>query len=245
MARTPARNANAPQDQQPPGKKGSPKKAGKDRLQIKVTSTKQARRIAYLFKILKLAADIEVIWCEKSPRDDAFLYPLVKNIEGANQFGDEGVIAVTHRRISRTDNSVLFNANDSYPRRLIVRTIDESTPESRRAILMLFRDFMMRPENNRFGYEYVVDNTSDVTPLSDDMLEPVNAYIPDSSIVNVILAVYENDDKTWYSRNLDIAADYFGDMPYPRYAIDMLGYPDSNAVGTGAFAPGFNPSNAN
>lgn len=245
MARTPARNANAPQDQQPPGKKGSPKKAGKDRLQIKVTSTKQARRIAYLFKILKLAADIEVIWCEKSPRDDAFLYPLVKNIEGANQFGDEGVIAVTHRRISRTDNSVLFNANDSYPRRLIVRTIDESTPESRRAILMLFRDFMMRPENNRFGYEYVVDNTSDVTPLSDDMLEPVNAYIPDSSIVNVILAVYENDDKTWYSRNVDIAADYFGDMPYPRYAIDMLGYPDSNEVGTGAFAPGFNPSNAN
>jgi hypothetical protein len=110
---------------------------------------------------------------------------------------------------------------------------------------MLFRDFMMRPENNRFGYEYVVDNTSDVTPLSDDMLEPVNAYIPDSSIVNVILAVYENDDKTWYSRNVDIAADYFGDMPYPRYAIDMLGYPDSNAVGTGAFAPGFNPSNAN
>jgi len=163
MARTPARNANAPQDQQPPGKKGSPKKAGKDRLQIKVTSTKQARRIAYLFKILKLAADIEVIWCEKSPRDDAFLYPLVKNIEGVNQFGNEGVIAVTHRRISRTDNSVLFNANDSsYPRRLIVRTIDESTPESRRAILMLFRDFMMRPENNRFGYEYVVDNTSDV-----------------------------------------------------------------------------------
>jgi hypothetical protein len=42
-------------------------------------------------------------------------------------------------------------------------------------MLMLFRDFMMHPENNRYGYEYQVNESSDLTPLSKDLLEPVNA----------------------------------------------------------------------
>jgi hypothetical protein len=33
----------------------------------------------FLFKILKLKADIETVWCEKTPRDDAFIRPLLKN----------------------------------------------------------------------------------------------------------------------------------------------------------------------
>jgi hypothetical protein len=238
MARPPKNQTDeSPKKKQP----GSAKKKRTDLLQIKVTSTKQSRKVAYAFKILKLKADIEVIWCEKGPGDDAFIHPLIKQIEENNMLGEQGVIAVVRRRMSRTDNSVRFNQNDAYPRRLIVRTVDESTHQSRMAMLMLCRDFMMRPENNRFTYEYQVDNSSDLTPLKEDMLEPVNAYIPDSSIVNIIMAVYEIDNDTWFTRNRDIATDYFGDVPYPRYAVEMLGYPDNDDDHLGQYARGFNP----
>jgi hypothetical protein len=204
MARSVARastgNAQSPQ-------KGSPKK--KDMTQIKVSHTKQARKLIYVFKVLKLKADIEIIWCEKTPRDDAFIHPLIQDIEDNELFREHGIITIIQRRMSHLDNMICFNANDPYPRRLIVRIIDESTPESRRAILMLLRDFMMRPENNRYQYDYQVNEMSDVTPHDSEMLEPANAYIPDNAIVNVIMAVYENGDETWYTNNREIANDYF------------------------------------
>jgi hypothetical protein len=221
MARTPARASSLTQSP----KKGSPKK--KDMTQIKVSSTKQARKLIYVFKILKLKADVEIIWCEKTPRDDAFIHPLIKDIEENASFRDQGILTVVRRRVGQHDNTLLFNANDPYPRRLIIRTVDESNHETRRAMLMLLRDFMMRPENNRYRYDYQVNETSDVTPLDEETLEPVNAYIPDNAIVNLITAVYETGDDTWYANNREIANDYFADPPYPHYAIDQLGYPDN------------------
>jgi hypothetical protein len=233
MARSTTR-AHVPENS--PNKKGSPKK--KDMTQIKMASTKQIRRLVYVFKILKLKPDIELIWCEKTPNDDAFIHPLIKDIDENEGFREHGIITVVRRRMGRMNNSFRLNAIDAYPRRLIVRVVDDSTPETRRSMLMLLRDFMMRPENNRYHYEYQVNESSDVTPHDEEMLEPANAYIPDISIVNLITAVYETGDENWYANNLEIAADYFGDMPYPRYAIDQLGYPDHNQ-----FAPGFNPPN--
>jgi hypothetical protein len=44
-----------------------------------------------------------------------------------------------------------------------------------------------------------VNETGDVTPVDKEMLEPVNAYIPDNAIVNLITAVYKTGDETsWY-----------------------------------------------
>jgi hypothetical protein len=125
MARSVARasTGNAPSPQ-----KGSPKK--KDMTQIKVSRTKQARKLIYVFKVLKLKADIEIIWCEKLPRDDAFIHPLLKDIEDNESFREHGIITVVRRHMSHLDNTICFNANDPYPRRLIVRIVDESTPES-------------------------------------------------------------------------------------------------------------------
>ena len=235
MARSAARGTG--NTQSPP--KGSPKK--KDMTHIKVSSTKQARRLVYVFKILKLKADIEIIWCKKTPRDDAFLHPLIKDIEDNESFREHGIITVVHCRMSRLDNTLCFNANDPYPHRLIVCIIDESTLESRRAILMLLWDFMIWPENNRYHYDYQVNETSNVMPHDPEMLEPVNAYIPDNAIVNLIMAVYETGDETWYATNCEIANDYFDDMPYLRYAIEQLGYPDNIGHANNQFAPGFNP----
>jgi hypothetical protein len=59
-----------------------------------------------MFRILKLAADIEIIWCDKTPFDDAYLHPLFKSIEENNSFSDEGVIMIVRRRISRTNNDI-------------------------------------------------------------------------------------------------------------------------------------------
>jgi hypothetical protein len=222
----------------PTKKTGSPKK--KNLLEVKVSSTKQARKAIYVFKIIKLKPDVEVIWCEKTPRDDAFIHHLVKHIEEENGFREQGVIMVCRRRMSRLNNDICFNANDAFPRRLIIRVIDDSTPDDRMAVLMLFRNFMMRPEHNRYGYDYVVNASSDLTPHDEAELEPANAFIPDNSIVNLIDAIYENVDAGWYAHNQEMATEFFGDMPYPLYAIEQLGYPDSTEIGGGQFAPGFN-----
>jgi hypothetical protein len=70
--------------------------------------------------------------------------------------------------------------------------MNQLAAESRMAMLMLFHDFVMRPENNRFGYDYQVNHQSDLTPLLyENILEPEYAYIPDSSIVNILMAVYK------------------------------------------------------
>jgi hypothetical protein len=70
-----------------------------------------------------------------------------KIIHSLTTHGDIAILVC--RLVSHMNtNSVCFNSNDSYPRRLIVRTVDESTADPRMAMLMLFRDFMMHPENN-------------------------------------------------------------------------------------------------
>jgi hypothetical protein len=76
----------------------------------------------------------------------------------------------------------------------------------------------MHPVYNRYGYGYQVDQSSDLTPLDENMLEPVNAYIPNSSIVNnlILTTMYKIDNDAWYANNLEIAADYFGDISLIR-----------------------------
>ena len=50
----------------------------------------------YIFKIMKLKADIKVIWCERTPCDDAFIHPLIKDIEENDEFHDHGIIDISH-----------------------------------------------------------------------------------------------------------------------------------------------------
>ena len=107
---------------------------------------------------------------------------------------------------------------------------------------MLLREYMMRPEHNRFSYDYVVDETSDLTPRNEENLEPANEYIQDVDIVNLIVAIYDANEN-WYSTNQETATAFFGEFPYPRYAMEQLGYPDSDPNHVGEFARGFNAAN--
>ena len=101
---------------------------------------------------------------------------------------------------------------------------------------MILWEFMMKPENNQYLYEYIINETSNLTPANEQQLEPANAYIPDYSVVNVIMAIFETANVNWYVDNIEIANDYFADQPYPHSAIDQLGFPETS----GAFHPGFN-----
>ena len=94
----------------------------------------------------------------------------------------------------------------------------------------------MRPENNQYSYEYLVNKTSNLTPADEERLEPINAYIPNYLIINIIMAVFETAKKYWYQNNIKIMNDYFADQPYPHSAIDQLGFPKTHS----AFQPGFN-----
>ena len=100
---------------------------------------------------------------------------------------------------------------------------------------------MMKPENNQYLYEYIINETSNLTPATEQQLEPANAYIPDYSIMNIIMAIFETADVNWYINNIEITSNYFADQPYLRSAIDQLGFPETG----GEFHAGFNlPTNA-
>ena len=101
---------------------------------------------------------------------------------------------------------------------------------------MILREFIMRPNNNRYSYEYIINKTSDLTLANKEQLKPINAYIPDYSIMNIIVAIFETADKNWYINNIKIANDYFADQPYPHSEIDQFGFPETSS----AFHPAFN-----
>ena len=135
---------------------------------------------------------------------------------------------------------LLFNSADGYPCHLILRVVDESTHESHMEILMILQEFMMKPENNQYSYEYIVNKTSNLTPTTEQQLEPTNAYIPDYSIMNIIMAIFETANVNWYINNIEITSDYFADQPYPHSAVDQLGFPETGSE----FHAGFNlPTN--
>ena len=222
-----------------PAKKGSPRK--KDISSIKLSKLKLMWHPNYTFKIIKLKANIKVIWCEKSPCDDAFLHPLIHEIEDNDGFHEHGIIGISHHWAGHHDNMLLFNSADGYPHHLILCVVDESTHKSHMGILMILREFMMRPENNWYSYEYIINKTSDLTLANEQQLEPANAYILDYSVINIIMAIFETADENWYIDNIEITNDYFVDQPYPCSAIDQLGFPETGS----AFHPGFNlPTNA-
>ena len=217
-------------------KKGSPKK--KDMTLIKLNKSKPMHHPNYVFKVVKLKADIEVIWCKRAPCDDAFIHPLIKDIGENDAFHDHRIIGITHCHASCLDNTLLFNDIDGYPCCLIVHVVDESTHRTCTMIfLMVLHQFMMRPENNRYLYEYLVNKISDLTPADEEKLEPINALIPNYLIINIIMAMFETANEHWYQNNMEIMNDYFADQLYPHSAIDQLGFPETH----GAFQPGFNP----
>jgi hypothetical protein len=77
----------------------------------------------------------------------------------------------------------------------------------------------------RFGYTYVVNDESDLTPPTEDQLEPMDVYLLDHQIVNLMEAVFDGANSSFYENNQDIANQFFSSPIYPQCAINSLGYP--------------------
>jgi hypothetical protein len=68
-------------------------------------------------------------------------------------------------------------------------------------------------ENNKFGYTYIIDDDSDLTPPN-DQLESMDTYMLDQQLLNFMQQVLEGADQSFYQNNTDIANDF---LPGPAY----------------------------
>ena len=88
---------------------------------------------------------------------------------------------------------------------------------------------MEHPENNKFGYAYIIDDDSDLTPPN-DQLELMDAYMLHHQLLTFMQQVLEATNQSFCQNNTDIANDFFaGPAAYPQCAIDALGYHGNNA----------------
>jgi hypothetical protein len=208
---------------------------------VTALKTVEKKKPSYHFKILKLKPNIKLIWIDAMPGNDGYAQDLFNHITDENGFREFGLLTVARRCVNQATNEELKNTRNNYARRCIVRAPDgPSTPESRLAVLHgAFQLFVSRPEFNKYNYDYLVDHESNLTPEDDANLVAMDHFILDNVIVNFIIPVYEETDANWYSKNVDLALDFFSGPLFPAYAIEALGYP-SNGTNNPHFAAGYN-----
>lgn len=202
-------------------KKGSPRK---DLTKITMRGKKTKWKAQYFMKVMKLKCDIELIWAEKNASNDAYLYPVHKMVDEEDMWREHGILQTARRRTSKEDNDAQTNDVDGFPRKVLIRLVEESTPESRTEMLEIIQEYMSHTENNKYGYEYIINDSSDLTPENDDDLETADNYLQDQTIVDFIESVYESTDTNWFESNQEEAMTYFSE-PYPMNAVEELGYP--------------------
>jgi len=241
MATTPTRGKNKPASLPFKSAKKSPKKKPITSIRITEEILSQKRKMAYHLKILKLRPDFELIWIDATPGNDGYGQKLYDHITRDEGFRDSGILMVAKRRVSLENTAVLTNVKDTYPRRCIVRFLgdDESTPTSRLAMLRALQAFLVRPVHNVYNYDYLVNEASDLTPVAEDDLEPMDHFIHDSIIVNLMCSVLMDTGNGWYAENTKCALDFFSGPTFPTYAIDQLGYP-AGGIDVNGIAAHFN-----
>jgi hypothetical protein len=208
------------------GDKKSPKKKAIGSISIKVEDVANTKKkLDYHLRILKLRPDFELIWIDATPGDDGFgqyLFDFITNEQG---FHTEGILTVAKRRVSLENPAVLQNVKTTYPRRCIVRMVDDSTHSSRLAILRTLQAFLVHPTRNTYAYQYIVDDASDLTPPSDEDLRPMDHFLHDAVIVSLMVKTLEDTGVDWFAENSDCALDFFSGPTFPPEAIRTLGYP--------------------
>ena len=75
--------------------------------------------------------------------------------------------------------------------------------------------------------------------MAEDDLEPMDHFIHDSIIVNLMCSVLMDTGNGWYAENAECALDFFSGPTFPTYAIDQLGYP-AGGIDVNGIAAHFN-----
>jgi hypothetical protein len=126
--------------------KNSPKKREIKSINLSEADMSGKRKLDYHnLRIVKLACDFELVYIDGTPGNDGFGQRLFDHITNNRGFCNKGILMVAKRRVSQADNSVLANANNSFPRRVIICSVGEegSTHESRLSILRALQSFLV------------------------------------------------------------------------------------------------------
>lgn len=183
----------------------------------------------YFLKVEAIQANLEVYWGQIDAYNDAYMHPFFLSVQSDPSWIEYGYGIVTNRRSRTGSNEFELNRKDQFARRIYVRILNEgetSTPEGRQAMLKKIQDCCMDPKNNRYNYEYVIDDRSDLTPSNKEDYVKADSYILDYVIFNIIEGIYQGVDKNWYSNNKELAQKYWEGPLYPQLACDNLGYPE-------------------
>lgn len=183
----------------------------------------------YFLKVEAIQANLEVYWGQIDPYNDAYMHPFFLSVQSDPSWIEYGYGIVTNRRSRTGSNEYEVNRKDQFARKIYVRILNEgetSTPEGRQTMLEKIQDCCMDPKNNRYNYEYVIDERSDLTPSKREDYVTADSYILDYVICNIIEGIYQGVDKNWYSNNKELAQQYWQGPSYPQLACDNFGYPE-------------------
>lgn len=130
------------------------KRAGHDLVSMK--RQEKARRAPpppqeHQFFILLAQGNVELIYCSESDdrNQDAFTHDIFAAVNGEEAswlVEEEGIVMAAWWRGSRENHTVVHNSQQTrFPRRYYVRTVEESTPGSRRRILERLAEVSREP----------------------------------------------------------------------------------------------------
>lgn len=238
---TPAKHVSSNQAQKKKGNQGKRRSTA----DIKISGTKSMRKPNYYLKVDTLMGNLEVYWIQVDAHNDAYQAHLHKAIEEDPFWHNLGFMAVARRRISPNNDEFMTNMKDQYPRKVMVRVLEpdeQSTPAGRQLSLQHIKNFCMTPSNNRFSYEYIIDESSDLTPEKYDHYARCDSYLQDFVICNLVKGLYDDAGPAWYEVNNETARMYWSGPDYPDIACNELGYPRSAVPGGNgkAFASTYN-----
>jgi len=181
---------------------------------------------------------------------DGFFNPLREEVRSNGSFAKEqGLIMVANRNSAPNSEEILYNVvptaatspTKSYPRQVIVRLVDTSSSDSRKACALAMADFLnefywstpptksytelfSKWEHNRskrVPRYFVPDNFDRTMPkLKRGKLAH---YIVPNHVVNIIKATWDKTGPMWAISNSAVSHMFF-DEPFPEVAKTTLGY---------------------
>jgi hypothetical protein len=224
---------------------GSPGKR-KPKDQIRISGSRQLRKVTYHIKCEALQPNLEVYFIQVHASQDAYMNHWLKAIDEDSSWKDLGFLLHSRRRRSVHNDEFWVNDRDGFARKVAIRDCGDepSTHEERMRIMHMIREFCMEPKNNRYNYEYIVDDSSDLTPDNVEDYSRPDAYLQNITIFNIIEGLYADFGTNWYHDNQELAKQYWTPPLYPDIAVNELGYPTPEDLPNTTSDLGDSPSQA-
>ena len=214
----------------------------KNRLSVKdIKSQKKRYPPGWYVRSILLDGNMEIIYITQGDLiNDAYYQPLVIAIGNDSDASIDGLNLLGCFRLHRSlsDDSQLIGKS-GYARKVFVRVLeeDQTSPQSRKAGLLVIKAFLERPENNRYDTKVYVPESWDLTPSRPTPLRKLDYYLKYEETVKIIRSLFAGVDHQWATEN-PISANTFFTSGYIRYqASTDLGFPEDVVVPIGVRPP--------